>query len=309
MKISSWIRYLENLKNTEPLIRSASIASLLVASTLIVLKYYGWTTTSSVSMLGSLADSLVDFLASIFVFIAISYSFLPADEKHRFGYGKSEGIAAFIQSLLIGISGIYVLTEAIKRLFNPIEINQPKVAIWIILLSIALTIALIMYQKYVVQKSQSIAIESDQYHYLTDTFINFSVLFSVVITGWTRFTFIDAVVGLLISGVVLYTAFILLKKSFKILLDQEIQSSDRNQIKEIALQHPKVLGFHDLRTRDTGRNYIIQFHLELDPKMSLLESHEITDEVTENILKVYPNSELIIHTDPLGIDEARDPFE
>ena len=300
---------MENQKNTEPLVKSASIASLLVASTLITLKYYAWVTTSSVSMLGSLADSLIDFLASVFVFIAITYSFLPADEKHRFGYGKSEGLAAFIQSLLIGISGIYVFIEAIKRLLNPSQINQPNVAIWTILVSIVLTIALIMYQRYVVKKSHSMAIESDQYHYLTDTYINLSVLFSVVITGWTRFIFIDAVVGLLISGMVLYTAFILLKKSFKILLDQEIQSSHRDQIRNIALKHPQVLGFHDLRTRDTGQKYIIQFHLELDPNMSLLESHKITDEVTGNILDVYPNTELIIHTDPLGVDEIRDPFE
>jgi len=211
--------------------------------------------------------------------------------------------------LLIGISGIYVFTEAIKRLLNPSQINQPNIAVWIILVSIVLTIALIMYQRYVVKKSQSMAIESDQYHYLTDTFINLSVLFSIVITGWTRFTFIDAVVGLLISGVVLYTAFILLKKSFKILLDHEIQSSHRDQISKIALQHPQVLGFHDLRTRDTGQKYIIQFHLELNPNMTLLESHKITDEVTDNVLNLYPNSELIIHTDPLGIDEVRDPFE
>ena len=301
---------MENQKNTGSLVRSASIASLLIASTLIVLKFYGWTATNSVSLLGSLADSLIDFLASIFVFIAITYSFLPADAKHRFGYDKSEGLAAFIQSLLIGISGIYVCFEAITRLLNPSQqINQPNIAIWIILVSIALTLALIMYQKYVVNKSQSMAIESDQYHYITDTFINLSVLFSIVITGWTRFIFMDAVVGLLISGVVLYTAFTLLKKSFKILLDQEIQSSYRNQIREIALQHPQVLGFHDLRTRDTGRKYIIQFHLELDPNMSLLDSHKITDEVTDNVLDAYPNSELIIHTDPLGIDEIRDPFE
>ena len=300
---------MENQKNTDLLVRSASIASLLVASTLIVLKYYGWVTTNSVSLLGSLADSLIDFLASVFVFIAISYSLLPADEKHRFGYGKSEGLAAFVQSLLIGISGIYVCFEATKRLLNPSQINQPSIAIWIILVSIVLTLALIMYQKYVVKKSKSLAIESDQYHYQTDTFINLSVLFSIVITGWTRFIFIDALVGLLISGVVLYTSVTLLKKSFKILLDQEIQSEDRDRIREIALDHPKVLGFHDLRTRDTGRKYIIQFHLELDPNMSLLESHAITDEVTDNVLKLYPDSELIIHTDPLGIDEERDPFE
>jgi|TARA_B100001750_G_scaffold231087_1_gene228163 ferrous-iron efflux pump FieF len=300
---------LESQKNIKFLVKSASIASLLVASTLIFLKYYGWVTTSSVSLLGSLADSLIDFLASVFVFVAITYSFLPADEKHRFGYGKSEGLVAFIQSLLIGFSGVYVFIEAIKRLIYPSQINKPIVAIWVIIVSIALTVALIMYQKYVVEKSKSMAIESDQYHYLTDTFINLSVLFSVVISGWTKFIFIDAIVGLLISGVVLYNAFILLKKSFKILLDQEIQSSDRDEIKKIALQHPKVLGFHDLRTRDTGRNYIIQFHLELDPKMSLLESHTITDEVTDNVLESYPDSEIIIHTDPLGIDELRDPFE
>ena len=234
---------------------------------------------------------------------------LPADAKHRFGYGKSEGLAAFIQSLLIGISGIYVCFEAIKRLLNPSQINQPSTAIWIILVSIVLTLALVMYQKYVVKKSKSIAIESDRYHYLTDTYINLSVLFSIAITGWTRFVFIDALVGLLISGVILYTSVTLLKKSFKILLDQEIQSDDRDRIREIALDHPKVLGFHDLRTRDTGRKYIIQFHLELDPNMSLLKSHEVTDEVTDNVLKLYPDSELIIHTDPLGIDEERDPFE
>ena len=298
-----------NQKNTHLLVRSASIASLLVASTLIVLKYYGWVTTTSVSLLASLADSLIDFLASVFVFVAISYSMLPADAKHRFGYGKSEGLAAFIQSLLIGISGIYVCFEAIKRLLNPSQINQPSTAIWIILVSIVLTLALVMYQKYVVKKSKSIAIESDRYHYLTDTYINLSVLFSIAITGWTQFVFIDALVGLLISGVILYTSVTLLKKSFKILLDQEIQSDDRDRIREIALDHPKVLGFHDLRTRDTGREYIIQFHLELDPNMSLLESHEITDEVTDSVLKLYPGSELIIHTDPLGIDEVRDPFE
>ena len=298
-----------NQKNTHLLVRSASIASLLVASTLIVLKYYGWVTTNSVSLLGSLADSLIDFLASVFVFVAISYSILPADAKHRFGYGKSEGLAAFVQSLFIGISGIYVCFEAIKRLLNPSQINQPSTAIWIILVSIVLTLALVMYQKYVVKKSKSIAIESDRYHYLTDTYINLSVLFSIAITGWTRFVFIDALVGLLISGVILYTSVTLLKKSFKILLDQEIQSDDRDRIREIALDHPKVLGFHDLRTRDTGRKYIIQFHLELDPNMSLLKSHEITDEVTDNVLKLYPDSELIIHTDPLGIDEERDPFE
>jgi len=298
-----------NKSDKEALIKAASIASLFVSSTLIVIKYYGWTETDSISLLGSLADSLMDFLASIFVFIAISFSLLPADEKHRFGYGKSEGLVVFIQSLLIGVSGLYVFSEAIQRFIHPIKINQPSVAVWIIVVSIVLSIALVLFQKYVVKISKSKAIESDQYHYLTDLYINISVLISILISGWTTYLFVDSLIGLIIALFVIYSALGLLKKSFKILLDQELPSSDRDQIKAIALTHPEVLGFHDLRTRDAGRNYVIQFHLELDPQMSLLNSHEIIEEVMEKVLDAFPDAEIIVHSDPLGVEEKRDPFE
>ena len=298
-----------NKSDKEPLIKAASIASLFVSSTLIIIKYYGWAETDSISLLGSLADSLMDFLASIFVFIAISFSLLPADEKYRFGYGKSEGLVVFIQSLLIGVSGLYVFSEAIQRFFHPTEINQPSIAVWIIVVSIVLSIALVLFQKYVVKISKSKAIESDQYHYLTDLYINISVLISILISGWTAYLFVDSLIGLIIALFVIYSAINLLKKSFKILLDQELRSSDRDQIKAIALTHPEVLGFHDLRTRDAGRNYVIQFHLELDPQMSLLNSHEIIEEVMEKVLDAFPDAEIIVHSDPLGVDEERDPFE
>ena len=298
-----------NKSNNISIIKAASIASLFVSFTLIIIKYYGWVETDSISLLGSLADSLIDFLASIFVFIAISFSLLPADEKHRFGYGKSEGLVVFIQSLLIGVSGLYVFSEAIQRFFHPTEINQPSIAVWIIVVSIVLSIALVLFQKYVVKISKSKAIESDQYHYLTDLYINISVLISILISGWTTYLFVDSLIGLIIAVFVIYSAINLLKKSFKILLDQELPSSDRDQIKAIALRHPEVLGFHDLRTRDAGRNYVIQFHLELDPQMSLLHSHEIIEEVMEKVIDAFPDAEIIVHSDPLGVDEERDPFE
>ena len=298
-----------NKSDKEPLIKAASIASLFVSSTLIVIKYYGWAETDSISLLGSLADSLMDFLASIFVFIAISFSLLPADEKYRFGYGKSEGLVVFIQSLLIGVSGLYVFSEAIQRFIHPIKINQPSVAVWIIVVSIVLSIALVLFQKYVVKISKSKAIESDQYHYLTDLYINISVLISILISGWTTYLFVDSLIGLIIAVFVIYSAVNLLKKSFQILLDQELPSSERDQIKAIALTHPEVLGFHDLRTRDAGRNYVIQFHLELDPQMTLLHAHEIIEQVMEQVLDAFPDAEIIVHSDPLGIEEKRDPFE
>jgi len=166
-----------------------------------------------------------------------------------------------------------------------------------------------LFQKYVVKISKSKAIESDQYHYLTDLYINISVLISILISGWTTYLFVDSLIGLIIAVFVIYSAVNLLKKSFKILLDQELPSSDRDQIKAIALTHPEVLGFHDLRTRDAGRNYVIQFHLELDPQMSLLHSHEIIEQVMEKVIDAFPDAEIIVHSDPLGVEEERDPFE
>lgn len=291
------------------LMRSATYASITVALTLVAAKTWAWLATDSVAMLSSLADSLLDTLASLLTFLAVRYSLSPADAEHRFGHGKSEGLAALVQGLIIVASGLYVCSEAIGRLVDPQPIQRPEAGLLVIIGATLATVLLVGYQRYVSRRTGSIAIGADAMHYTVDILVNLSVGAAVILTAWTGWRLMDPLVGLGVAAYILIGAFRMVAQSLDILLDREIPESDRHRIQEIALAHPEVLGLHDMRTRHGGSHYIVQFHLDLGRDISLWRSHEILDEVEEQIRSEYPACEIIIHADPLGIREAKDGFE
>ena len=290
------------------LVKLASYASVTVALMLVALKSWGWFATGSVSLLSSLADSVLDVLASGVTFWAIRFSLSPADEQHRFGHGKSEGIAALIQALIVAGSGFYVCGEAIQRLLAPQSIDAPEIGLSVIFIATAATIFLVGFQRYVGRLTGSLAISADAVHYQSDLLVNLGVGLSLILTPWTGWDRLDPVVGLIVAMFVLRSALEIGSRSMEILLDHEIPMQDREKIKTIALDHPDVRGFHDMKTRFGGSHFIVQFHLEMDPEISLLRTHQILDDVEDGIRNRYPGCEIIIHADPLGLPERRDPF-
>ena len=291
------------------LIKTASYASLSIAFGLVALKVWGWFETDSIALLSSLADSVLDVLASGVTFWAVRFSLSPADTEHRFGHGKSEGLAALLQALIISGSALYVGYEAITRFVSPQSIRAPEVGLSVMFIATAATILLVGFQRYVGRRTASLAISADAVHYQTDVLVNLGVGLAIVVTSWTGWTLVDPVVGMIIALFVLRSALRIGARSLEILLDHEIPETDRDNIRKISLAHPDVRGFHDLKTRFGGNHYIVQFHLELDTDISLLRSHEILDDVENTILKQYPGCEIIIHADPLGMPERRDQFE
>jgi len=290
------------------LIKSASAASLGVALSLVLLKAWGWQETASVSLLSSLADSVLDVLASAITFWAVRYSLSPADAEHRFGHGKSEGLAALLQALIITGSGLYVFYEAISRIMSPQEITAPAIGLGVIAVATVATALLVWLQYYVGKVTGSVAIKADAIHYQSDLIINLGVGLAIVLTSWTGFAIIDPLVGMIIAVVVLRSVFSIANHSLKILLDHEIPTEDRRAIKALALTHPEVQGLHDMRTRFGGSHYIVQFHLEMEPDITLRQSHDILDVVEAQIVQHYPECEVLIHADPLGLSEQRDNF-
>jgi ferrous-iron efflux pump FieF len=287
----------------------ASFASLSVALTLVAAKIWAWWATSSISVLSSLVDSFLDVFASSITVVAVYYSLRPADSEHRFGHGKSEGLAALAQSLIITLSAIYVGMEAADRLMNPQAIKNPTIGVSVMALSIALTLGLVVYQRYVIRATGSMAIAADSLHYQMDLAVNLSVAIAVVLAGWTKWSLIDPLVGFGVAAYIIYSTYGIATRALDVLLDRELPTEDRERIRELAIAHPEVYGFHDLRTRFGGSQYFIQFHLELKPEKTLLEAHRIMDAVEDAIQEVYPNCEIIVHTDPLGFDEMRDGFD
>lgn len=291
------------------LMRSATYASVAVAVGLVIAKTWAWRATDSVSVLSSLADSFLDILASLLTFWAVRFSLEPADVEHRFGHGKSEGLAALLQSVIIAGSGLFVGFEAVRRLLAPAPLERPVAGIAVILASTLVTLALLSWQRYVSRETGSMAIAADAVHYQTDLFVNVSVVAAVAIAAFTGLAWVDPAVGLVVAAYLAWGAGSIAAKSLDILLDREIPDADRQRIRELAVRHPEVLGFHDLRTRHGGSGYIVQFHLELDGQTSLVATHRILDEVEAWIEGAYPGCEIIIHPDPLGFAERRDRFE
>lgn len=289
--------------------RSATWASVGVALLLVLAKAWAFRETGSVSVLSSLADSFLDILASLLTFWAVRFSLQPPDVEHRFGHGKSEGLAALIQSLLVTGSGLYVGFEGVRHLIEPARPEHPALGIAVIAGSTVATLALLGWQRHVSRVTGSVAIAADALHYRSDLAVNLAVMAAVAIAGYTGLAWLDPAVGLAVAAWVTRGAFDIGARSLDILLDREIPAEDRRRIREIAVSHPKVLGFHDLRTRHGGGGYIIQFHLELDSDTTLVETHRILDEVEEWIGAAYPGCEIIIHPDPQGFAERRDLFE
>ena len=291
------------------LIKFASYASVIVALSLVLLKAWGWQETQSVSILSSLADSILDVLASAITSWAVRYSLSPADAEHRFGHGKSEGLAALVQALIIAGSGLYVCYEAINRILSPREIHAPEIGLGVIVIATVATIMLVGLQRYVGKKTGSVAIKADAMHYQSDLIINLGVGLAIILTSWTGFTIIDPLVGMVVAMVVLNSVFGIANRSLQILLDHEIPLEDRKTISAMALGHPDVRGLHDMKTRFGGNHYIVQFHLEMDPEITLRRTHEILDDVEAQVMRDYPGCEILIHADPEGLFEKRDGFD
>lgn len=290
------------------LIRAASYASVGVALTLIVAKVWAWNITDSVSLLSSLADSLLDLIASLITFFAVRLALEPADREHRFGHGKAEGVAGLAQAFIVTVSALYVGVEALERLLQPVPIVAPSVGITVMVGSTGLTLALVSFQHMVARRTGSLAISADAAHYKADLATNLAVLVALALDGLLGWFRVDALVGLLIVVFILSSVYRIATQSLDVLLDRELPEADRRRVEDIATAHPAVIGMHDLRTRSTGSAQFIQFHLELDPNLSLMEAHEISDEVELAVQAGFPQAEVIIHADPFGVDEKRDVF-
>lgn len=290
------------------LMRLAGAASVTVAVILIVLKAWAYAASGSVALLGSLADSLLDLAASLITLLAVRFALTPADREHRFGHGKSEGVAGLVQALIVAGSALYVGIEAVRRLLAPQPLEAPAAALGTLAVSLLLTLALFALQRHVIAKTGSLAIAADSVHYQADILTNIALLAGLFASYRLGWHLLDPLLGLFVVAVILWSVRRIAVEALDVLLDRELPASARRRIETIIANHPAVLGFHDVRTRSSGHTEFIQLHLELDPELTLLEAHSISDEVARAVRKAFPRAEVLIHVDPYGLTEPRDPF-
>ena len=281
------------------LVKRASKAAIAAAGIMVAAKFYAWFATGSLSLQASLVDSMLDILASILNFIIIRQAIKPADDDHRFGHGKAEAIGGLVQTAFIAGSAAWLMIDVAHRLLEPHPLENVGLGNIVMIASSVITIALILFQRYVVRQTGSLAIKADSVHYETDLLTNVGVLIRLNISAFFDWLWFDALVGAAIALYIFITSVKIALTAVDVLMDKELDDATRNNIGDIIESHPNIIGFHDLRTRTSGYHYFIQFHLDLDKNLSLWRAHEIGDEIEQKIIQAYPKAEVIIHHDPL----------
>lgn len=287
------------------LMRWATYASVATALVLIAAKVVAYVLTDSVSLLSTLLDSLLDAAASVVNLLAVRHALTPADREHRFGHGKAEPLAALGQSAFIAGSAVFLLVQAANRLVSPHPVTHAGIGLAVMAFSIVATLLLVLFQRFVIRRTGSLAIRADSLHYASDLIVNASVVLALVLVaayGWQR---IDALFGAAIALYIIYTAWQIARGALDMLMDRELPDQDRQRIRSIATATPGVRAVHDLRTRASGQTVFVQMHLEVDGKLTLAEAHTIADAVETAIRASFPDAEVIIHEDPAGIIEPR----
>ena len=278
----------------------AAIASSAMAVTLIALKTYAAIHTSSMAMLGSLADSGLDLVASLIVLLAVRVAAQPADHEHRFGHGKAEALAALVQVILITFSAMFIAFRATERLLSGAQTADAELGIGVSVVAMVLTVALISYQRHVVRRTGSLAIGTDRLHYSSDLMLNGSVIVALGLDQFAGLTGADAVFGVLIALWLLWGAWSASSHALNQLMDREWPDDLRERFLAATKEFPELAGLHDLRTRTSGTHHFAQFHVWVPAHWTVQEAHDRLDRAEEELQKRFPGTEILIHVDPEG---------
>jgi ferrous-iron efflux pump FieF len=287
---------------TDPqkLAKQATIASVLVAITLIITKTWAYWMTGSVSLLGSLLDSILDGVTSLMNFFALRFALEPADDEHKFGHGKLESIAALTQSAFMIGSALVLVLNSLDVMFDERQVVRSEIGVAVSVLAILLTLALVVFQKYVTKRSRSLIVEADSLHYQGDLLMNVAVILALIFVDF-GIIWMDAAMAIGIAVFLCISAWAVGKKAFEDLMDQHLPEVEL-QIQELVQSSPGGAGCHDVRCRQSGPNIFIQFHLEIDRKLPLWSAHEIGDRIENGIKEIYPTADIIVHLDPVTIE-------
>ncbi len=289
------------------LTQRAAIASICVALLLLLLKAAALWESGSVALLGSLADSTLDLFASLVTLLGVRWAAMPADHNHRFGHGKAEALAALFQVTLISMAAVGIAWAALHRLGGDHSMGEPELGIGVSIIAILLSLVLVAYQKSVIARTGSLAISTDNLHYQSDLLLNISVIIALALEHYAGLRGADPLFGLGIAIWLGWGAWRSAGEAVDHLMDKEWSVEERRQFLEVAMRHPELRDIHDMRTRTSGPERFVQFHVSVDPDMTVRQAHEVMDQIEEMLGRDFPGVEILIHPDPYVHDmEKRD---
>ena len=282
-------------------LRSTKIAILSIISNsfIVLLKLVVGIITGSVAIISEAIHSLLDLIASVIAFFSVKISNRPPDKEHPYGHGKFENISGTVETILIFIAGIWIIVESVQKLLHPTPIKLPFIGVIVMLIGALINWRVGKIVKKVGDETHSVAMQSNALHLLTDVYSSVGVAISLLLVSLTGWEVLDALIGIGIALYIMKESVELGRKSFTPLLDTGLTSDELRQIEEVLLSYKtQFIEYHDLRTRRSGAEEHIDFHLVLPSSMSIEEAHTLCDKIENDIKKVLINPNILIHVEP-----------
>jgi cation diffusion facilitator family transporter len=296
------------MTDTKQTTRKVRVALLSVISniTLVTGKIVVGLITGSVSIISEAIHSGVDLLAALIAFVSVATSGKPADHEHQFGHGKYENISGAIEAILIFIAAIWIFYESIHKLIYPKPLDMAGLGVAVMLVSALMNVIVSGMLFKVGRETDSIALTADAWHLRTDVYTSVGVMFGLaviwvgkLITPRIDLAWVDPVAAIFVAILITRAAWHLTADSVKDLLDVSLSSDEEELIRNhIRAESAKIRGFHGLRTRKAGPYRFVEFHLIVDPEMSVNESHLISEKLEAAIAEHYPGTNTTIHIEP-----------
>ncbi len=275
--------------------------SITSNAVIILLKLVAGIISGSISIISEAIHSLSDFLASIITFFAVMRSSEPADAKHPYGHGRYEDMSGFIEGGLIVFAGLFIIYEAAKKLVTGISL-QAESSIGIAVMGVAVVANYLVssYLFYVAKKSGSVSLFADGEHLRTDIWSSLGVLVGLVLIKITGITLLDPLIAIIVALFILRAGLKISKSTLDNLLDSSLPPEDLNEIETIikGFEQNSVIGVKSLKTRRVGPSKEIECTLLFPENMTILNCHNICDEIEDKISQKLGTCSVLIHAEP-----------
>jgi cation diffusion facilitator family transporter len=273
-----------------------SIAAALIT---MAMKFTAYWITGSVGLLSDALESIVNLVAAFVAFVALLIAGRPADDTHPYGHEKIEYFSSGVEGTLILVAAAGIIFSAVQRLLNPIQLAELDIGLLLGLAAAATNFLVAQLLLRAGREHDSITIEADAKHLLTDVWTTLGVLAALVIIKFTGWTIIDPLIAIAVGGNIIFSGIDLLRRSFHGLMDFRLPDHELAAIAEVL---GKYLGpnrvYHNLRTRKSGSQRFIEFHLLVPGDMSVRAAHTLCEQIENEIRQRLNHTSVTIHTEP-----------
>ena len=275
----------------------SSVAANIV---LIVFKLAVGTLSGSIGIISEALHSATDLIAAVITLVSVREAARPADVRHRYGHGKVEDLSSIVEGLLIWAAAVLIVIEAVQHLITGEHLDHLPLAVGVMLVSAAVNLGLALYLSPVARRTESAALRADAAHHLTDVYTSLGVAGGLALVWATGKDYFDPLLAIGVAGLIMWTAWGLVSRSTRILLDEALPPDEVALIRATVEEHrgELIVGYHRLRTRRTGSHRQIDLHVTVPGEMPIGEAHDVAEHIERDIMARLPNTDVLVHVEP-----------